>query len=129
MNFSMKKKVSSPKTVVAGCPLITILLLTLAFTNIRAMAADLGQSPARRQPHRRSHSNPLCGPYKVFKNLVRLGAYHFLAINHESWNCGNTTESGILPVLVHCFLESLLSQGLFHQLAIKANCPGDLFQD
>jgi hypothetical protein len=69
------------------------------------------------------------GSYELFKGLVRLGADHFPPINQESWNCCNPAGAGILPVTVHCFLESPLSQDLFRHPAIKANGPGDLFQD
>jgi hypothetical protein len=69
------------------------------------------------------------GPYQVCKSLVRLGADHYPPSNHESWNCGNAAGAGILPVLVYCFLEGPLSQGLFRHPAIKANGPGDLLQD
>jgi hypothetical protein len=69
------------------------------------------------------------GMYKVYKGLVRLGADHFPPTNHESWNCCNAAGVGILPVTVYRFLESPLGQCLFRHPAIKANCPGDLFQD
>ena len=79
-----------------------------------------------------ARSFPLFSPrcsYQVYKSLVRLGADHFLPVNHESWNCGNAAGAGILPVTVYRFLESSLSQGLFRHPAIKTSCPGDLFQD
>ena len=93
-------------------------------------------SPRSRPERTREPGLPPSGPhlppggsYQVLKSPVRLGADCFPALNHESWNRGNAAGAGILPVTVDRGRESPLSQGLFRHPAIKADGPGDLFQD